>query len=198
AGRPPGNTPGPAHRESRSEGTPRRAARVQAAARPPLGLREHGSRLGSLRRLDGVAARGAEASLGGHGGTAADARDRRSLTDGAAAVGAEVRAPEDRCAALAARSAPGNAPRGGCVEESVELEQPLLERGEIGAPLVDEVVPEALLPVHLEHEPAEVADPLLAQAQERAPLAAELGGGRRWSPRRGRCLVRSGRAAAGA
>ena len=40
-----------------------------------------------------------------------------------------------------------------------------------------EILAEAVAPVHLEREPAEVAEPLLAQPQERAALAAQLAGG---------------------
>jgi hypothetical protein len=38
---------------------------------------------------------------------------------------------------------------------------------------------EAVLPEHLEHEPAEVTDPLLAGVEERPALAAQLADGRR-------------------
>ena len=59
------------------------------------------------------------------------------------------------------------------------LADALLERDELRGLLVDDVLAELVLPVHLEHEPAEVVDSLLAVAQEGAPLAAEPAGGGR-------------------
>ena len=55
----------------------------------------------------------------------------------------------------------------------------LLERDDLAAALDQQVVAEGRVAVHLERQPAEVADPLLPRLQDRAPLTTE-------SPRRGR------------
>jgi len=57
-------------------------------------------------------------------------------------------------------------------QEAVDLTNPLLQRDDLGGLLVDDVLSETVLPVHLEHEPSEVAYPLLVMPQERAPLTA--------------------------
>jgi hypothetical protein len=49
--------------------------------------------------------------------------------------------------------------------------------------LDDQIFPELIVPVHLEHQAAEVADAALALAQERSALTAdarEIGHGRTW------------------
>src|SRR5207253_6101581 len=74
-------------------------------------------------------------------------------------------------------------------EQLVEVVQPLLDADDLGRLLVDEVLAEPILAVHLQDEPAEVADPLLAQPHERAPLAAQLARRRQRSPARGRRLL---------
>jgi hypothetical protein len=63
-------------------------------------------------------------------------------------------------------------------EQRVELREPLLEADELRAPVDEEILAELVPPVHLEDEAAEVAQPALAELQERAPLAAELSCGR--------------------
>jgi hypothetical protein len=59
------------------------------------------------------------------------------------------------------------------------------EPDQLGAALQQQVFPEAVAPVHLQREPAEIAQLLLAEAEERATLAPELGRrrGRPPSPR---------------
>ena len=52
--------------------------------------------------------------------------------------------------------------------------EPLLDLGDVGALLVEQMLPEAVLPVHLEDEAAKVADAFLAQPQKRAALAAQV------------------------
>ena len=74
-------------------------------------------------------------------------------------------------------------------EQLVDLEQTILDRDDLGGLLVDEVLAEPVLAVHLEHEPSEVPDALLAVAEEHSPLAAERARGRkRAAPRTRRRL----------
>ena len=102
---------------------------------------------------------------------AALAADHR-VARGPAAVRAEMDAAVERRAAAAVRRDPGPAGRGG-LDEGVELEDPLLERHELRALLEHELLAVVVAAVHLQHQPAEVADALLPGLQERAPLAAE-------------------------
>src|SRR6185295_16981420 len=112
-----------------------------------------------------------------------------------AALGAELRAPEDRCAAFAARRRARAAEGHGGGEQGVELGQPLLELLELDAPVDEQVLPELVTPVHLEHEPTEVPQLLLPDDEEQPPLAAELAGRRQRAPdrtargRRCGCLI---------
>ena len=59
-------------------------------------------------------------------------------------------------------------------EEHVELVDPRLEPDQLGAALEQQVLAEAVAPVHLEREAAQVAELLLAQPQEGAALAPQL------------------------
>jgi hypothetical protein len=61
-------------------------------------------------------------------------------------------------------------------EQLVELGNPTVELEQLRAALVHEVLAKAILPVHLEHQPAQVANPLLAVAEQPAPLPPELSG----------------------
>ncbi len=71
------------------------------------------------------------------------------LADGSAAVAAEVRAPENRCPAGAARRGWGS-PDGGCgSQQRLELVQPVFERDQLRGLLVDEVFAELVAPDHL-------------------------------------------------
>ena len=54
----------------------------------------------------------------------------------------------------------------------------VLEADQVGRLLVDEVLAELVAADHLEHDAAEVADPLLAQAKQCPPLTAQLARGR--------------------
>ena len=87
-----------------------------------------------------------------------------------------------RRAALAAagRDAP---PR--CGEHLVELVQPGVQAEQLVAALGEEVLAEAVLPVHLEHQPAEIAQPLVARALDGAPFAADHARRRQCTARRG-------------
>src|SRR5215204_1871103 len=90
-------------------------------------------------------------------------------TRGPAAVGAEVRAPRERRAALAPHAAAARC--GG--DQRVELVQPLVECDEVCAPLRHELDAEPVPAEHLEDDSAQVADPILPFAQQRAPLALQ-------------------------
>jgi pimeloyl-ACP methyl ester carboxylesterase len=83
----------------------------------------------------------------------------------------------------------GGRPAG--VEQHVELAQTLFDAGDLGAKLVQEALAEAVLPVHLEHDAAEVADPRFTLLQQDSPFAAELAGRGKGIPRRvpRRCLA---------
>jgi hypothetical protein len=60
------------------------------------------------------------------------------------------------------------------------------EPDQLGAPLQQQVLAEAVAPVHLEREAAEIAQLLLAEPEERTPFAPQVAGGRRRSPARRR------------
>ena len=68
--------------------------------------------------------------------------------------------------------------RARAVEQRVDLLDAGLDCDELGAALDDEPRIETVALVHLEREPAEVAQPLLANLEQRLPLALELAGGR--------------------
>src|SRR4029079_15403465 len=103
----------------------------------------------------------AEECVRGRGMPALGAGQYGAVTRRPAAVGAEVRSPGQRSAALAAtgRNAP---PR--CGEHVLELVEPGVQAEQLVAGPGEQVPPEAVLSVHLEHQPAEVAHPLIAQA----------------------------------
>ena len=62
----------------------------------------------------------------------------------------------------------------------------VLDAHRLGAVLHDQVFAELIVPVHLEHQTAEVADTALALAQERSTLAADAREiGHRWASRMG-------------
>ena len=102
---------------------------------------------------------------------------RRGGADGPAALGAELRAPEDRRSALAAGGGADAAARHGGGEQGVELGEPLLEADELRAAVDEQVLAELVAAVHLEDEAAEVAEARLAELEEGAALAAELSWG---------------------
>src|SRR6185503_13861610 len=108
----------------------------------------------------------------------------------------ELGAPEDRRAALAPRRGPRPPARDGGGEECVEVGEPLLEPLQLDATVDEEILPELVATVHLEHQPAEVAEPLLARLEQCASLAPELAGGRQCAPNGAR--RRGGRSGCGA
>src|SRR5439155_26237721 len=57
-------------------------------------------------------------------------------------------------------------------------------RDELGAAVDDQVLAELVAPVHLEHQAAEVPDPLLAEAQEGPPVPPQLARWRTGPPHR--------------
>jgi hypothetical protein len=63
-------------------------------------------------------------------------------------------------------------------EEAIDLTQPSLDRDDLRGLLLHEVLPEAILLVHLDHQPTEVANPLLAIADKRAALSPQPAGRR--------------------
>ena len=88
----------------------------------------------------------------------------------AAAVRAEVRPAQHRGAAAAA----GDAAVG--MQKLVDLGQPRVDADELGAALGEQVLAEAAAPVELDQQPAEVAQLLLADVQERALLSPQQAG----------------------
>ena len=124
-----------------------------------------------FRELDRATAATTELDSGRKRGPASGARDDRARADRAPAVAAEVGAPGKRGTALAPRAAAASRR-----QQGVELLEALLERDEVGAALGYELDAKPVPPEHLEDEAAEVADPLLALAQERSLLALERRG----------------------
>ncbi|HEX7310470.1 MAG TPA: hypothetical protein VF232_04765 [Gaiellaceae bacterium] len=51
-------------------------------------------------------------------------------------------------------------------EQPVDLANALFERDDLAGLLVHDVLAKLILPIHLEHQPAEVADALLSVTQE--------------------------------
>ena len=140
---------------------------------------------------DGVPAHGAEVRLRRERLSAVAAPDDgRRLGRGAAAVRAEVRAAEDRGAALALDR--GDAPRdhrpGG--DDRVELVDPLLDREHLGAARVEQRVAPVVPPRHLDGEAADVAHLELPDAGQLAPLPLRRDPGRAWRRAAGRLLGR--------
>jgi hypothetical protein len=81
-------------------------------------------------------------------------------------------------------------------QELVDLTEALLERDDLRGLLIDEILTEAVLAVHLEDEAAEVANLLLADTEQAPALAAKLSRRRESSPARcsrRRALVGSSR-----
>jgi hypothetical protein len=137
------------------------------------GLHRRGVGLLSLR--DGLPADSAELRIRGQRTTALRATDhRRGRRRRPAAVGTEVRAPHERSAART----PGGRCRppdgdSGC-KQRVELLQALVERDQLVAALDQQVLAELVAAEHLEHEAAEVAQALFADAKQRTALLPEL------------------------
>ena len=101
-----------------------------------------------------------------------------SLSDGTTAVGAEMRSPDERRAtgtAICLRHRPLRQ----CGERTVELLDPLFDADELRALLEEELRLQPVALVHLEHQPAEIADPVLTRADERTPFPPHLAGRRR-------------------
>ena len=139
-------------------------------AQTALILQYLGPRLG-LAALDLPPAAGAEARVRGERMAAPFAGDDGLGADGPPAVRAEVRPPRNRGAALARLRRAARGRHG--LEHRVELGKPLLERDDLAALLDQQLVAEARAPVHLEREPTEVPDPLLARLYDRPPLAPQ-------------------------
>ena len=71
-----------------------------------------------------------------------------------------------------------------------------LEPDQLRAALEHQILAKAVAPVHLERDPAEIAEPLLSQAQKRSPFATQLARG--WCRAPARRRRRSGLARANA
>jgi hypothetical protein len=106
-------------------------------------------------------------SSAGRRGDAGVVRHRLVLVEEAAAVRAEVGAAKDGGAARAALGALA------AVEQLVDLGEPGVDAHHLRAPLVHEVVPPLAPAVHLDHEPPEVVEALVAGLQQGPALAAE-------------------------
>jgi hypothetical protein len=127
-----------------------------AGPRPP----EHGCfgcalAVTVVDRLGGLPAARAEARIGRKRVTAPGAADDGLLSDRTPAVRTEMRAPDDRRAAIAAacRRAPAGCGGG---EHRVELVEAGLEAGDVARMLAQQVLAELLPPVHLHGQPAEI------------------------------------------
>ena len=141
--------------------------RVEArAARPRrAGARTRGSTPGPRRRLRRSAGTSSPARL-----RLAGSSDQRP-----AATRAEAGTHEDGRPAGADRGA--SAPQATrALEERVDLARARLDRDELGAALDDQRLVEVVTPVHLERQPAELAQPILAEEQQRPALAAQVAG----------------------
>ena len=92
----------------------------------------------------------------------------------------QKRAPEWSGVPQRAQRTPAAAAGRSRGEEPVDLADALLERDDLGRLLVEDVLAEVVLPVHLEDEAAEVADALLAVAEQRrrSRRSSPGGGGR--------------------
>lgn len=159
----------------------RRGRKRSEQFRRRLSARSHGLLLGR----HGTAAHWAELRVGGERTPALNATDdRRRCRDRAPAVGAKVRAPHERSAtgASCCRGCPAYRDRGR--EQGVDLVQPLVEGEQFVAALDEEVLTELVTAEHLQHEPAEIAEPFLANPQQCPPLLAQLAGMRQRPPRR--------------
>ena len=139
----------------------------------------------SLHSSRRAAAAAAEPRVGRKGASTLCAGDHgRSRRRRPAAVGAEVRSPHEGCTARAARRRSGPAQRDRGRKERLELLQPLVECGQLLAALDQEILAELIPAKHLQHEPAEIAQPLFAQLQEDPTLPAKLPGMGEWAARR--------------
>ena len=60
------------------------------------------------------------------------------------------------------------------LQKRVDLARPCLDRHELGAPLDDERLVEVVAAIHLEREPTEFPESLVAEDEQRPPLAAKI------------------------
>jgi hypothetical protein len=80
-----------------------------------------------------------------------------------------MRPASDRRAALAPHRGVAARAR----DQRRDLVEAFFERQQLGAALRHELDPETIAAEHLEHEPAQIANALLAFVQQQAPLAPE-------------------------
>ena len=102
----------------------------------------------------------------------------------AAAVGTEMRAPNERSAARAPGCRRRTPDGDGCCQQCVELLQALVQCDQLVAALDEQVLAELVAAEHLQHEAAKVAEALFADAKQRAPLFPQLARMRQGSARR--------------
>src|SRR5581483_1498806 len=153
--------------------------RERGAARRPRGRRRAPDWPGGARRTPGSTPGTVRRRRRSPRSTAApSARPRSSGLDRPAALGAEAGAPEDGGAALAPHGRPHAAARDGCGYERVQLREPVLERQELAAALEQELPAELVAAEHLQHQPAEIAEPVFARPEQVTPLAAQAADGR--------------------
>ena len=99
-----------------------------------------------------------------------------------------MRSPHERSSTGAARRRSSPAHRDRRREQRVELLQPFIQREQLVAAFDDEILAELVAAEHLQHKAAEIAQALLPDSQQSAPLLPQLTGMRQGSP------LRTGRA----
>ena len=140
-------------------------------------MRRDRSGVGLLLERDCLTAHRAELRVGGEGAPALGATDhRRSGGSRPAAIRAEVRTPDERRPAGTASRWRRPPNRDGSRQQCVQLLQPLVESDQLVATLDQQVLTELVAAEHLEHQPAEIPQPLLAHSEQRPTLSPELAG----------------------
>ena len=145
-----------------------REARSRRGRRPGAGGRTRGSTPDPRRRHR----RSADSGSSGRPRRLRTVVDERSAT-----ARTEARSHQQRGAAGADRATPATE-TSGSLQECVDLTHSGLDRDELGTPLDDERLVEVVAAIHLEREPAELAEPLLTEDEQRPALAAEIARGR--------------------
>src|SRR5262249_39375793 len=94
---------------------------------------------------------------------------------------AEVRAPGNR---RATRAAQCRASASRHTEQDVQLREPLVQLEQLLAAVANQILAKVITTEHLQQEPPEVSQPLLAHLPERAAVAPQNARGREGAPRR--------------
>ena len=174
-----GNTPARQSKGCRSGDT--RAHRASPSRSRLRGLssgrRQCAERLRAGLGRDGGAAHAAELRVGRERAAALGARnDRRHCRSGPPAVGTEVGAPDERCAAGTARGRSGATHGHRCSEKRLELVQPVVQSHQVLAPVHQQVLAKLIAAEHLQHQAAEIAQTVLPYLEERSALAPQDAG----------------------